>query len=151
MDDIVALPYGNVMKIKDMKNKRPVFCTELPSFMGGAFNDDDTNKKVKEQAGKIRARYEKKAGEWINEHGFLSCYLHGKLETDAGYDIINCLAGTLPKLEANDVVPCLVVLPDNKEVNAIVAVGKDEDNPDKCRALIVYPNDTKSLPNGFPA
>ena len=145
------LPYGNVMKIKDMKNKRPVFCTELPSFMGGAFNDDKTNKKVKEQAGKIRARYVKKAGEWINEHGFLSCYLHGKLETDAGYDIINCLAGTLPKLEANDVVPCLVVLPDNKEVNAIVAVGKDEDNPDKCRALIVYPNDTKSLPAGFPA
>ena len=119
---------------------KPVFCTEKPSLLGGAFNDDDTKEKVKSQALRLRGNPR------IEHVGFMVCYFHGKLEAEhMHYDIVNIVDGCLPALKYGDVIPCVTITPDGKRLDTVMCVGKSRYPKGSLRAYIILPDDVDSL------
>ena len=107
--------------IVPMDNK-PIFCSEMPSFMGGAFNDDDTNKEVKSQAARLSK--EINGNPKILEKSFVTCYLHGGIEYLCGFDIPNLIDGTIPELQYGNIVDCLVYDYDDIVHECFMVIGK---------------------------
>ena len=103
-------------------NKRPIFCSEMPSFMGGAFNDEETNKKVKSQAARLSK--EINGNPKILEKNFVSCYLHDGIEYLCGYDIPNLIDGTIPQVQYGDIIDCLVYDCDDIVHECFMVIGK---------------------------
>jgi hypothetical protein len=123
-----------------MENKL-VVCTEEPSFMGGIFDTEEMRKEAHSQASELVKKY----GGGKSHHknpDFVSMYFHGKLENDMGFDLVNVVGGKMPQLKVGDEIKCIAVLPDNKEVDAVIYVGrriKDDSNNLYC--LILYPSE----------
>ena len=123
-----------------MENKL-VVCTEEPSFMGGIFDTEEMRKEAHSQASELVKKY----GGGKSHHknpDFVSMYFHGKLENDMGFDLVNVVGGKMPQLKVGDEIKCTAVLPDNKEVDAVIYVGrriKDDSNNLYC--LILYPSE----------
>jgi hypothetical protein len=123
-----------------MKNKL-VVCTEAPSFMGGTFSTEEQQKETHSQASELAKKYGGAKSHSKNPD-FIKMYFHGKLEDDMGFDLVNAVGGKLPQLKVGDEIKCTAVLPDNKEADAIIYVGrriKDDSNNLYC--LILYPSE----------
>ncbi len=123
-----------------MENKL-VVCTEEPSFMGGIFDTKEMREEAHSQASKLVKKYGGGKSHPKNPD-FVSMYFHGKLENDMGFDLVNVVGGKMPQLKVGDEIKCTAVLPDNKEVNAVIYVGrriKDDSNNLYC--LILYPSE----------
>ena len=101
---------------------KPVFCSEMPSFMGGAFNNFDTNKEIKSQASRLHKEINGKPK--ILEKNFVSCYLHDGIQDLCGYDIPNLIDGTIPELQYGNIVDCLVYDYDDIVHECLMVVGK---------------------------
>ena len=120
-----------------MENKL-VVCTEEPSFMGGIFDTEEMREEAHSQASKLVKKYGGGKNHPKNPD-FVSMYFHGKLENDMGFDLVNVVGGKMPQLKVGDEIKCIAVLPDNKEVDAVIYVGrriKDDSNNLYC--LILY-------------
>ena len=123
-----------------MENKL-VVCTETPSFMGGMFSTKENKEEAHSQASKLAKKYGGAKSHPKNPD-FIKIYFHGKLEDDMGFDLVNAVGGKLPQLKVGDEIKCTAVLPDNKEVDATLYVGrriKDDSNSLYC--LILYPSE----------
>ena len=120
-----------------MENKL-VVCTEAPSFMGGVFDTKESKEEAHSQAQQLSKKY----GGCKSHHKkpeIDGIYFHGKLWDDMCFDLVNAVGGELPQLKVGDEIKCTAVLPDNKEVDAIIYVGrriKDDSNSLYC--LILY-------------
>lgn len=117
-----------------MTNK-PVFCTEEPSFMGGAFEGDE----VRSQA--IRLRKSPKVAHRID-----SIYFDGTLENLLGYDIVNFIDGEIPHLLHGAVVPCSVITPSDAELDALIVARR---KGERVECLIVLEEDLNRLKEGW--
>ena len=123
-----------------MENKL-VVCTEEPSFMGGIFDTEEMREEAHSQASKLVKKYGGGKSHPKNPD-FVSMYFHGKLEDDMCFDLVNVVGGKMPQLKVGDEIKCIAVLPDNKEVDAVIYVGrriKDDSNNLYC--LILYPSE----------
>lgn len=104
-------------------HEKPIFCAEAPSFMGGAFNDEKTDRQVKSQAARLSK--EINGNPKILEKSFISCYLHDGIERICGYDIPNLLDGTIPELQYGDIIDCLVYDYDDIVHECFIIVGQN--------------------------
>ena len=103
-------------------HEKPVFCSEIPSFMGGAFNDEKTDRQVKSQAARLSK--EINGNPKILEKSYVSCYLHDGIEYLCGYDIPNLIDGTIPEVQYGDIVDCLVYDCDDIVHECFMVIGK---------------------------
>jgi len=117
---------------------KPVFCSEIPSFMGGALNDDETNKKVKSQADRLSK--EINGNPKILEKSYVVCYLHDGIEYLCGYDIPNLIDGTIPEVQYGNIVDCLVYDCNDIVHECFMVIGKrtrDNIRPNELFCLII--------------
>ena len=130
------------MKGNKMTDKL-IVCTEVASFMGGAFDTKEMSEKSHSQAFQLSKKY---GGVTNNNKTKISgIYFHGDLWEDMGYDLVNAVGGIIPQLKVGDEIECIAVLPNNKEVNAILHVGNRpnyyEGDNSGLYCLIMYPKD----------
>lgn len=104
-----------------MENK-PVFCPQEPSFMAGAFNDEETEERVKSQAARLSKEIDGNPNNLATNN--LSCYLHGTIENLCQYDIPVLIDGTIPKIKYGNIVECLVYDKQDIVHDCFLVVGK---------------------------
>ena len=122
---------------------RPVFCSEIPSFMGGAFNDEKTDRQVKSQAARLSK--EINGNPKILEKSYVSCYLHDGIEYLCGYDIPNLIDGTIPEVQYGNIVDCLVYDCDHECFMVIGKRTRDNIRPNELFCLIILKEEINKL------
>ena len=130
--------------ITPLKNK-PVFCGQEPSFMGGAFNTEEDEERVKSQAVRLSKEID---GNPVNlSNNVWNVFLHGKIENLCEYDIPVLIDGTVPDVQYGNIVECIVYDIKDRPLDCYIVVGKSITVSNKLYCLIVLKDDIKMIAN----
>ena len=128
------------------RKSTPVFAPQEPSFMGGAFNDEKTDKKVKSQATRLCEEMGGNPESLLTKSA--SVYLHDTIQDLCEFDLPVFIDGIIPDFELGDIVECLVYDVNDIVHDCFIVVGKCKLTATRLYSLIVLKEDLINLKNG---
>tara|TARA_R100000234_G_C4830172_1_gene106619 strand:- start:36 stop:485 length:450 start_codon:yes stop_codon:yes gene_type:complete len=128
------------------RKSTPVFAPQEPSFMGGAFNDEETDQKVKSQATRLCEEIGGKPKSLLTKSA--NIYLHNTIQDLCEFDIPVFINGIIPDFEFGDIVECLVYDVNDIVHDCFIVVGKCALTTSRLYALIVLKEDLVKLKDG---
>ena len=128
------------------RKSTPVFAPQEPSFMGGAFNDEETDQKAKSQATKLCEEIGGKPKSLLTKSA--SIYLHDTIQDLCEFDLPVFIDGIIPDFEFGDIVECLVYDVNDIVHDCFIVVGKCKLTTSRLYSLVVLKEDLIKLENG---